>query len=762
MPRRLRPGSLPWCFLLGAVLSTGLGPVLAPWGIAAGTLLALCAPGIWRLAVTVLVAGMIGPAVVLADAVAARPPAGVTLDALIEGRIVETRGEPPRSLVVDLESFSLVSLLGRCAFEGTPRRVRLSLFDPLPVQPDARWRFMVRLRAPHGFANPGGGDTELASWRQGIDAVGYVKSAASARELDAAPVRVRSLRSALGGRIDQHSEGRGRRLLRALLLGEQDALSADDRRLLAATGTIHLLVVSGLHVSLVAACALFVARALGCPPTRWIGAGMGFCAAFAYAWLTGFGVPAQRALVMLSVGLVALLRGRRGRPFTALAWAGVVLVLLDPRVLLSAGTWLSFVAVAGLLRLVGPGEARAPRPLRALLLASAPQLIVALVLAGPLLGAFGAVPLLAPLINLVAVPLVAFLALPLGLLSLLLCALGVAAAGIALEGVAGLLAAGLEGAASVPQLLWAARVPHGLALVIAMGCALAAVAPLPRLLRCALLSLWLGLVGVPRSAPAPGHVEVHVLDVGQGLAVIVRTARRTLLYDAGPRFGDTLDAGMHVVLPALRALGVTQLDRILISHGDSDHAGGLASVRLAHPEADLYAPVGTSRARPCAAPERWIWDGVTFSILHPRDPTGAGVDNGSSCVLAIEAAGLGVLLPGDIDVRVERRLAAALGQQALVVAPHHGSRTSSGRALVRETAPRWVVFAAGEPSPFGHPHPEVVQRWIDGGAGALVTGRVGAVRWTSREPERIERARDLRRRWWNSSLEQWAQCAASP
>jgi competence protein ComEC len=629
-----------------------------------------------------------------------------------------------------------------------PRLVRLSSYAPLSLAVGERWVFDVRLRAPRALANPGRGDGELALWRAAVDARGYVRRPERARRLAPAPRAglLERLRAQLTGRLEAAAPGRTG-LLRALLLGDRSALDDRTWRRLAVTGTTHLFVVSGLHVALVAGAVLLLLRLCGRSVTDRPALGLVLGVAGSYAVLSGFGLPVRRALAMLAALLLARVLGRVVAGPGVLLRVAALLVVVDPLAVLDPGFWLSCLAVAALLALdgsVAPHRSSLIRLLR-------PQLAVAAVLTVPLLAAFGWVPLLGPLVNLLLVPLVAVVVLPAGFLGLALDLAGWGGGATLLRGLADGLRS-LFAVLEVGAVTMALRPPGLLAGGLALAAALALLQPLPRRVR-ALAALVLGLsVCVPQPRPEAGGYFVDVFDVGQGLAVLVRTRTRALLFDTGGRFGPDADAGAVVVGPALRALGVRHLDLVLVSHGDADHAGGLAGVRASLPVEAVLGPAAASpRDGPCSAPRQWRWDGVLFELLHPPAGAGAGATNRASCVLRVRGdlgPGPVTVIPGDIDRHVERRLAPRVGRTDLMIAPHHGSRTSSGRAWVRHTRPRWVVFAAGEPNAFGHPHPEVVARWRAVGACLRTTGRSGMLSWSSDAPERMSARREGGWRWW--------------
>jgi competence protein ComEC len=550
-------------------------------------------------------------------------------------------------------------------------------------------------------------------------------------------------RAALAARIAAATDGRGA-LLRALLLGDRTALTAGHWRALALGGTTHLFVVSGLHVALVAALVAGVLRLAGRGPATAVGAAGATLAAGAYVLLSGAGLPAQRAFAMLVVALAASVGDRAPRAVAALGWAASVVLVLDPRAVLDLGLWLSLLAVAALV--AGSGRRRS-----SLRTVAGVQLRITAVLTVPLVAAFGWLPLAAPAVNLAAVPVVAVLVLPAGLIALAGLVVGVPGAEAVLGVLERTLGEILEAAAAIGTPVTPAS-PPALVGLLALAAVAAAVLPLPPALRAAALCLALGLVAVPPPAPAPGQFRVHVLDVGQGLSVLVRTRRHAVVLDAGPRFlEDGPDAGALLVAPALRALGVHRVDELLVSHGDADHAGGVPGLRRALPVARVRGPPTIAgRSGACRAPLRLQLDGVRLTVLHPGPEADAGADNRRSCVLLVRGATARVLLPADIDRWVERRLAPRIGPVDLVVAPHHGSRSSSGRALVRHLRPAAVVFPAGAPSAFGHPHADVVARWRAIGARTVVTGEAGMVSWDSARPRALRCWRATRDGWWRA------------
>jgi competence protein ComEC len=609
-----------------------------------------------------------------------------------------------------------------------PRRIRVSWYhDPPKLRPGACWRLRLKLRAPHGSLNPGGFDYEAWLWRERIGATGYVRDAERCTDAAAAPVarRRHAAVQRLSALLDGHPMTGP---LLALSLGDRSAIDDQQWRVLRRTGTSHLLAISGLHVGLIAGVIFWGLRRLVprlYPRSRpsalalaAIGTGL---AAAGYAALAGFALPTQRALIMVLVVLAAVLWRRRSAPSQLLALAALAVLILDPFAVMAPGFWLSFGAVAWILYLLG-GRLRTGRTAWFWL---QPALVLGLL---PwTLFWFGEASLMAALANAVLIP--AFVLLVPAVLATVVLTLVLPAAGTPLLlGLAALFDGGWAGLALLAELpgayltLPAPDLP-GLVLALAGAAWLLAPRGVP--------GRWLGVLGLLPlllAAPTPesGGFRLTLLDVGQGLAAVVRTSEHALLFDAGPRYRTGFDAGEAIVVPYLRARGVRRLDRLLLSHGDIDHRGGVAAVRDAVPVA---ATLGVDQAAPCRAGESWRWDGVDFRVLHPDGPRWRG--NDASCVLAVSGPGGRALLTGDIEAAAERHLVttrgAALGADVLVV-PHHGSASSSTAAFLDAVSPIYALVPAGWRNRWGFPAPAVTERLRATGATVRVSGRTGALR----------------------------------
>lgn len=656
-----------------------------------------------------------------------------------------------------------------------PRRIVLSWWGragALPaVHAGERWRFHVRLKRPHGSVNPHGFDYEAWLLERGIRATGYVRSRP-------APVRmaaivhmpgywVQALREHLRTRIlDALPERAYAGIIAALAVGDQRAIPQAQWQTFTRTGVNHLMSISGLHVTMVAglvyALALFAwrrsARLTLRLPAPKAAALAGVAGAFLYTLLAGFAVPAQRTLYMVCVVAAALWLGLPAAASSVLALALFVVLVIDPWAVTSAGFWLSFGAVAAILfvmvdRLSQPGW---------LISWARTQSAVTLLLLPLLLALFQQVSLISPLANAFGIPLVSLVIVPLALAGTVLpLDLVLELAHFAMASCMYVL----EWMSALPDAVWQQHAPPEWAIAIAVAGALWLM--LPRgfpgrwLGAIACLPLFLVLPAVPR----PGEVKITVLDVGQGLSVVVRTAKRALVYDTGPSFGPSADSGNRIVAPYLRATGVRSLDALVVSHDDIDHTGGAISLLQALPVTWLASsladmdplPLVADRAFRCFAGQSWVWDDVRFDILHPTRASydKKANDNDRSCVVRITAPGGSVLLPGDIERRAEEALLRSGGPLSadILIAPHQGSRTSSTPDFVRAVQAKAVIFPVGNRNRYGHPHHEVIERYHASGAVHYRTDRDGAL-LVSISPDgaiAIDRQRAVHRRYWRAA-----------
>lgn len=639
--------------------------------------------------------------------------------------------------------------------------------QPADLRAGERWQMTVRLKVPHGNSNPHGFDYELWLWEQGVQATGYVRSGTR----DEAPQRVdqtwqhpveamrQTARDAIFERVpDRQQAG----LIAALVVGDQNAIDRADWDVFRATGVAHLMSISGVHITMFAWGAAWVVGGLWRRSTRLclaypspsaalVG---GILLASAYAIFSGWGVPSQRTIWMLStVGLLKL-SGRRWPWPQVWLLAMAVIVAVDPWALLQAGFWLSFVAV-GVLFATDSGEHdAAPKGVQAARSLFREQWVVTLALTPLSLLLFNQVSVVGLWANAIAIPWVTLVLTPLSMLGVLwpplwdAAAWAVAGMTWVLQGLAALPFASLSVAAAP---LWAAVAGVAGGVLLAM--------PWPWSLRALGLPLLLPVLLWQSPRPEPGQFELLAADIGQGNAVLVRTAGHALVYDAGPRFSRESDAGHRVLVPLLRALG-ERVDTLVLSHRDTDHTGVAQAVLATQPQAQMLSSLADDHflqtlrpAQRCEAGQRWDWDGVRLEVLHPQatDYVTERKSNALSCVLRITNGVRTALLAGDVEQAQEAQLLARASplQADVLLVPHHGSKTSSSAAFLDAVAPHFALVQAGYRNRFGHPAAAVLDRYLARQIEVFDSPHCGAMTWASDQPGQLRCQRELARRYWH-------------
>ena len=695
---------------------------------------------------------------------------------------------------LDVESAQLLED-GKIRAVTLPQRIQLAWYRSLPrlsedvasvpfaelqatqadIKAGERWQLVARLKAPHGNMNPHGFDYELWLWEQGIGATGYVRAAQREVARGDGPLKI--------GDTWQHPMEAARQRVRdaifakvaspqlagviaALATGDQAAIDRADWDVYRATGVAHLMSISGLHITMFAwGAALLIGSAwrrsmwlttrLPAQHAALIG---GVLLATAYALFAGWGVPAQRTVWMLALAALLKLSGRQW-PWP-LVWLLVLaaIVALDPWALLSAGFWLSFVAVgilfasdAGRLRELSDAAPKLWQRLKGML---REQWIITLALAPLSLMLFNQVSIVGLLANVLAIPLVTLIVTPLAIGGAIVSPLWDAAA-LTVQAMSAVLSAMAQFPFATFSIAASAVWTGGTAL---FG-AILLVLKLPAAIRCAGVMMILPFLLYTAPRPSLGEFTVLAADIGQGNALLVQTTNHSLLYDAGPRFSRESDAGQRTLVPLLRALG-EKLDLLIVSHRDADHIGGAAAVLKMQPQAKLLSSIELDNelqkvrlAERCIAGKKWQWDGIDFEILHPKaqDYDSPQKPNAMSCVLRISNGRQIVLLSGDLEASQEQRLVsdrAELKADVLLV-PHHGSKTSSTPEFLDAVKPTIAIVQSGYRNRFQHPVPEVMARYDERQIRVIKSPQCGAAHWQSDAPSKVHCQRELDRRYWH-------------
>jgi competence protein ComEC len=641
-------------------------------------------------------------------------------------------------------------------------RIRVSDYrrQSINPQPGEAWKLLLRVKPVHGFANPAGFDYEKWLFNNKIVATAYIRDQKAG---DGKGVSINHripgvdktayidhLRLAIAKQIDVSLNGSPLSgIITALATGDRRAISTQQWRVLQKTGTSHLMAISGLHVGMVAAIAFFLFRlfwsnisglTLRFPAHKAAAIAALFLALF-YSLLAGFSLPTQRALLMLALLSIAVISNRHVRTLDILSLTLLLVLMVDPLAILSAGFWLSFSAVAMILYTVLFKRHIQRWEEKRLFKAMRLQWKLSLMMAPLSLLFFQALPLAGPFANIIAIPVVALLIVPLVLLASLL---------FLIAGPGFLEQHLFQLANSLLQSLWALlemmaetsemvnflpdlSVP---ALVGLLFCVLMIMLPTGLQLRNLALVGLLVFIYPQHTKTRHGEFRMILLDVGQGLSVIIKTAQHSLLFDTGARFSRKFNAGDAVILPVLKSLSIHALDKLLISHGDNDHSGGSAAVLaginvhhiMANEEVRLdNLPAG--KVTPCTEGQQWVWDGVLFKVLHPQEGTVASGNN-ASCVLQVSSEYGSLLLPADIEKEAEQEIISryrGLLKSAILVAPHHGSKTSSSPKFLDAVSPQLILIPAGWMNRYHHPSPVVISRMAERGIAAISTAECGAI-----------------------------------
>ena len=704
-----------------------------------------------------------------------------------QGRDIEVTGvvaELPRNLEHGQRfGFDVEKILTPQA--GVPGHIYLSTYRNRQTAPPIfrageRWQLTLRLKQPHGSSNPYGFDFELWALENNVRAVGYVNNKADNVRLAAQAggfnYRIESWREAVRGKfkaelLDAPYAG----VLSALAIGDQGSIPQAQWQVFTRTGVNHLMSISGLHITMLSSLAFALTywlwrrstRLTLFLPARKAAALMAVLAALVYALLSGFAVPAQRTVYMVVAVAAALWLNRNFSLGQILSIALLGVLIPDPWAVLSPGFWLSFAAVTLILYVT----AYRLKASHWLVEYGKVQWAMTIGLIPLLLALFQQISLVSPIANAFAIPLVSLVVVPLTLLGAVL---PVEAPLWLAHSVMGWTMALLEWLNNLPQAVWTQHAPPAWSIAAGMLGVLWIL--LPR----GFPARWLGFIllmpmffNTPEPPPQ-NSVHLIIFDVGQGLAVAAQTRHHALLYDTGPDFSNGADSGNRILVPSLRALGISKLDGLILTHDDTDHTGGAASIMQTMPinwvlsslpdgHPLLQQVVNKQR---CVDGQAWQWDGVDFEMLHPDAASYAGTkirDNDMGCVLRISVGNKHILLAADIEKKSEQQLLKEHMDKLpsnLLVVPHHGSKTSSTDDFVVAVHPKYAVFTAGYLNRFGHPKQAVAQRYADNGAELLRSDQDGAVLVEmDAQGLQVERYRKTHRRYWTHAPRAYPESA---
>ena len=622
-------------------------------------------------------------------------------------------------------------------YSETNRKTNEVTVAPM-MTPGERWHFTVRLRRPHGTMNPHGFDFEAWALERDIHATGYIRvkgiNQKEATNANGFMVLVDRTRMAIREQMQSAlTEQPYRGVLVALAIGEQGAIPADQWKVFWRTGTGHLMSISGLHITMVASLIYWLAFRLWARmpalalrlPAQRAAAFAGALAALGYALIAGFSVPTQRTFYMLAAIAMALWVGRGISGSRILAWALLAVVLIDPWAVLAAGFWLSFGAVAMIFFVTANRTGVAS----ALSGAVKTQVAVTLGLLPMTLALFQEVSVISPIANAFAIPLVSLVVVPITLFGALAGQIFSADWILHLaHAVMQLCYFALAWLAELPNAVWQSHAPPLWAAGLALAGMIWLLAPRGVPLRMAGVVLTLPMFFVLPPGPKEGELWVHLLDVGQGLATVVRTAHHSLVYDTGPKWNPDADSGNRIVVPFLRGQGIRELDALIVTHADDDHSGGAKSIIdarkpkwvMSSMSADSEALADAAELMKCEAGDTWHWDGVEFDIIHPASEAYQSdrvKTNNLGCTLKITAPGGTILMTADIEKLSELQLLSRFEYDAsmlkadVLVVPHHGSRTSSTDAFIDAVSPKMALVPVGYRSRFRHPNAVVMERY---------------------------------------------------
>jgi len=648
-----------------------------------------------------------------------------------------------------------------------PHKIQLAWYKPTAMlHAGETWTLAAKLKRNHSNFNLGSQDFERWQFTQGIGASGTVSEhPAPVRQSASSMTQINRWRETIGNQFTaRYGNTLSVALLKALTIGDDNGLSPTQWDIFRITGTTHLIVISGSHIALVAGLIYWLTlKICACLPIfRYSPPQMAAIAsiftAITYASLAGFVVPTKRAVIMLGIVMIAGFYQRQISHLHSLALAILGILILNPLALLSIGFWLSFLAVVLIMYRVD-GRLKPTSNWQA---GVDIQLSVSIGLSPLILLFFQQVSLISPLVNFVAVPVVELFLVPFALILVPLVFIAPVIADklfFLLDSLLTYFMQGLEWSSTLPFATINHPQPSGFAFALSCLGLLWLFAPRGIPNRALGLILNLPLLFPIAAKLNTGEAVMTLLDVSQGLSVSVQTQNHSLLFDTGAKFLGGGDMGKNVILPFLNYQNIKKLDMLMISHGDNDHIGGADTILKNLPVDQIVTSVPDKfdgkNAIYCNAPQNWDWDGVTFSVLSPVEKFDD--ENNNSCVLKIQTLSGSVLLTGDIEAKAEHWLvsnAAEQLQSTILVAPHHGSKTSSTQPFIEAVHPETILIPNGYRNQFKHPSKEVIARYRDLNIPYLTSANDGAITVSLKNDHlKIESLRGTDGKYWNFQKE---------
>ncbi len=644
-----------------------------------------------------------------------------------------------------------------------PEKIRLSWYYPQQtIKAGQIWEFTVKLKRPHGRFNPGGFDYQRWLFVQNIGATGYIKKTPQPRLLKTTTKwkGLLSLRQEISDKLSivlENSRNLG--IIKALTIGKRDEITEQQWEVFRKTGTVHLLAISGLHIGLISGLCYFLILSAGIRMS--VSSAHNLAAIFAisialfYSALAGFSIPTQRALLMLSIAMISLLWKRNITPVNTLSLTLICVLLFDPLAVLSAGFWLSFLAVGLIIYVISGRLSRVGYWQGTLKI----HLVTALGLSPLLLLYFQQISIIAPIANFVLVPVISLVVVPLCLLAVISLFVSSALSQFLFTLINNILDGLWLVLSELAELSFATLIipaPPLYVLFLSISGILILFSPKGLPARHLGLILLLPLVFTDKNRPESAEVVMTLLDVGQGLSAVIETKNHVLIFDTGAKYSKKSDMGQSVVIPFLRSKGIDTVDTLLISHADNDHIGGANSIiRLSHVKQILTSdPDALKQHSPqlCQVGQSWEWDQINFSILSPFQNIFSSKNN-NSCVLKVATKQQAILLTGDIEYEAEEWLVNNVQdlESEILIAPHHGSKTSSSLAFLKQINPKTILIPSGYLNRFSFPHQQVLKRYQKINAKVLNTAQNGALIVKMNENSvAVSSFRDLQGKYWNN------------